>query len=83
MITRVKAIADGILMIQSLNERYDRHRDRIGEMDEILDEMRERVDKEDLNQYDNKTITTGDIPEGQMEDVGMLYNAEPNEQKAG
>ena len=49
MITRVKAIADGILMIQSLNERYDRHRDRIGEMDEILDEMRERVDKEDLN----------------------------------
>ena len=49
MITRVKAIADGILMIQSLNERYDRHRDRIGEMDEILDEMRERVNKEDLN----------------------------------
>ena len=52
-------------------------------MDEILDEMRERVDKEDLNQYDNKTITTVDIPEERVEDVGMLYNAEPNEQKAG
>ena len=56
MITRVKAIADGILMAQMINERYDIHRGKIENIDDVLDKIHTKIDKESRKKIDKKDL---------------------------